>query len=328
MSKSRIILMAGGTLVFALSIGFVMQYGGKYQRPEPQQAAMIAPAPVIAARVAPRVETPEPLPIRDIVLTSAQTPDIARRPELPQPVTQQDSTPLDDLTLPAAPADPVAPELGCDITATATPAPLAHAALTVTAPCLPNERVTIHHSGMMFTEVTDADGALTVSIPALSARPIFIADFGEGRGAVATAQIPDLDAFDRVVVQWAGAAGFQIHAREYGAGYGDRGHVWSGGAQGAGQVTALGTSDVLAPKRAEVYSIPAADSTPGTIALSIETEVTQDNCGRDISAQTLELREGQSLRTRDVKLSMPNCAAIGDFLVLNNLVDDLKIAAK
>ena len=37
-------------------------------------------------------------------------------------------------------------------------------------------------------------------------------------------------------------------------------------------------------------------------------------------------RDG-SLRTREMVLEMPNCTTIGDFLVLNNLLQDLTIAA-
>ena len=33
------------------------------------------------------------------------------------------------------------------------------------------------------------------------------------------------------------------------------------------------------------------------------------------------------LRTQDLTLAMPDCQATGDFLVLNNLLENLKIAA-
>ena len=88
----------------------------------------------------------------------------------------------------------------------------------------------------------------------------------------------------------------------------------------------LGDENQLAPRLAEVYSVPRlGGSKTGAIDLTVETEVTAINCGRDISAQTLELRDG-TLRTRDLTLAMPDCAATGDFLVLNNLLETLKIA--
>ncbi|WP_146347576.1 hypothetical protein [Falsiphaeobacter marinintestinus] len=336
MSKIRSIGMAGGTLACALSIGFYVQHGDDARQPTVASSAVVP----VATKALPSLRSSdqsvnEPLELKDIVLTSAQ-------PETPKPVSlhrRQVTDPSlheagfsrDELTLPTTPEDPSMPELGCKVSARAAPAPMASVQLSVDAPCFPNERVTVHHNGMMFTAVTDTDGTVHMTVPALSDRPIFIADFGNGKAAVATASVPDLKDYDRVVLQWSGETGFQIHAREFGASYGDRGHVWVGAnASGAdGSVVRLGARDTFAPKLAEVYTYPSGTSAKtGTVTLSIETEVTAANCGRDISAQTLELRSGTSLRTQDVTLSMPNCTAIGDFLVLNNLVDDLTIAAK
>ena len=58
-----------------------------------------------------------------------------------------------------------------------------------------------------------------------------------------------------------------------------------------------------------------------------EAEVTAQNCGQVIEAQSLELGDGGRLRTQYLTMTAPDCDAIGDFLVLNNLVDDPKIAA-
>jgi hypothetical protein len=162
---------------------------------------------------------------------------------------------------------------------------------------------------------------------------VFIVAFGNGKGAVATAQVADLAQIDRVVLQWRGDTGFELHALEFGAGYGDPGHVWSGAdprpAGTGGFVLRLGDPATLEPQLAEIYSFPIALSDhAGTVSLSVEAEVTDRNCGRDISAQSLEMRASGGLRTRELELSIPNCTALGDFLVLNNLMDDLKIAAR
>ncbi|MHA6264326.1 hypothetical protein ACXYMO_14060 [Arenibacterium sp. CAU 1754] len=235
----------------------------------------------------------------------------------------------------AAPNDPVTPQLGCEVTATATPAPMASVDLSVVAPCQGNERLTIHHTGMMFTETTNADGRLAVTIPALSEDAIFVVEFENGKGAVAMAHVPSLAEFDRIALQWNGHSGFQVHAREFGASYGDKGHVWSGNSEAAsdiasgGVVTRLGDGETLIPRLAEVYTYPTGTTKQtGVVTLTIEAEVTQANCGRDIAAQAIELRHDKKLRTQDLVLAMPNCGAVGDFLVLNNLVDDLKIASK
>ena len=91
--------------------------------------------------------------------------------------------------------------------------------------------------------------------------------------------------------------------------------------------TRLGDGGTLAPQLAEI-NFPRAAQRQGTIALSVEAEVSELNCGRDVSAQVLKLGPEYVLQTSDLLLSVPDCDAVGDFLVLNNLVDDLKVAGK
>ena len=319
MSKYRSIAMIGGTTACALGIGFFMQRDRDVVEP----LTSLSLADVFQTELLPgkseaaRLKDDVQLELESITLTSA--------------VSESEPVEAADLqTLPVAPADPVTPKLGCGIHAIGKVAHMATVELSVTAPCLPNERLTVHHNGMMFTDVTDDYGQLSVTVPALAENAVFVAAFSNGKGVVARVDVPELSDYDRVVLQWAGIKGFQVHAREFGANYGEAGHVWSGSAPDAstGVVTPLGEPHTLAPQLAEIYTYPTRVSgRAGTVALSFEAEVTDGNCGRDVAAQSLELRGGGALRTRDLVLSVPDCNAIGDFLVLNNLVDDLKIAA-
>ena len=89
----------------------------------------------------------------------------------------------------------------------------------------------------------------------------------------------------------------------------------------------LGDSNVPDALFAEVYSFPkVATSQSGNIALSVETEVNHLNCGQEIEAQSLEFGEDGRIKTQNLTLSVPECDAIGNFLVLNNLLGDLKVA--
>lgn len=333
MDKKRSLVMAGGTFACALAIGFVMQ---STSGPAPA-TGQLAPVAVDQAALVP---APAELALDDISLTSA-LPDAA--PNLSGTTSSIAATIKDTVVaaivpdapvvepFAAAPADPVAPNPGCGIVANAVPADMAQVDLNITAPCFGNARVTVHHNGMMFTDITNSEGVLTVSVPALNDSAVFIVEFDNGKAAVAMTDVPDLHNFERVVVQWSGNNGFQVHAREFGATYGQTGHVWSGMAdQGAtGTIQRLGDPNTLVPQLAEIYTFPRnQNAQAGTVALTVETEVTAANCGRDVAAQSLELRGENELRTRDLVLSMPNCSAVGDFLVLNNLVEDLKIAAK
>ncbi|MBY6135641.1 hypothetical protein KUV61_07370 [Nocardioides marinus] len=305
MLPKKVIRTSALTLACALSIGAYMQFS--VQAPEVGQQERDTTLPVISATV----ELPgEPGPTR---------------------------LEIENITLTSAPAEPTAeswtteeePAARCAMVADAVAAPMAMVELTVSAPCQAGERVTIHHSGISFSARLDETGRFQSSVPALAETAVFIAEAGSGLGAVAVAQVDDLDRVDRVVLQWIGNSGFEIHAREFGAAYGSAGHLWHGAEPGAalGHLMRLGDDSLLAPRIAEIYSLPrAASDRAGTVTMTAEAEVTGINCGRDIAAQALQLRDGQ-LSSRDLVMAMPDCSAEGSFLVLNNLVEDLKIAS-
>ncbi|SCZ70002.1 hypothetical protein SAMN04488118_1109 [Epibacterium ulvae] len=291
MLTNRTGVMAAATLCAALGIGYFMQPS---TAPETRQ---------VVERTEPVIDAVDELPLEKITLTSAQS-------HVTQETVSQQS--------------PVQP---CELHAQATAQPGAVVALNVVAPCMSGARLTVHHNGLMFSEILNAEGHLNVQVPALSESAVFLIDADQGKGAVATVQIPDFESVERVVLQWQGNTGFELHAREFGAHYGDQGHVWHGAETvGAGTVHRLGDASLLAARQVEIYSIAKhPDSVSGQVALTIEAEVTSQNCGRDVSAQTMEFQQGQ-LRTRELQLNIPNCDATGDFLVLNNLVENLKIA--
>ncbi len=314
MSHRRYMTTIGGTILCALGIVYFTQAGKA-------PAAAFAPQPSTTQQA---VSTPA----MNGALREDPPADLGGlRRDDPQPGLRAP----DALPQPEQPEHAALRETDCPITASATPGEMAIVHLQVQAPCLPGQRLTVHHGGMMFSDKTDANGAFAADIPALSERAVFIVAFANGKGAVATARAEGLKDVDRVVLQWGGNAGFELHAREFGANYGDPGHVWFGapGNGAVGRMIRLGNPEVFNAKLADIYSFPAGQAPrAGAVAVSVEAEVTQDNCGRDISAETMELKGGQLHNPRDLVLSVPDCDAVGTFLVLNNLVDDLKIAAK
>lgn len=268
------------------------------------------------------------------VLKDTDTP-MPLQPDTAIAVPQMLSVAFDSETIPSEPVETI-PGLPCDITLTADPAPAAMVDLIVEASCLPSEQLTLHHNGMMFHAMTDGSGRSNLRVPALAKKAVFIASFESGEGAVAQIDVPMIDFYDRVVVQWRGDTGLGLHALEFDAAYFGAGHIHNG-APGDMGTAASGTSGFLThlgegtgPQvlNAEVYSFPTRTAqNAGRIGLSVEAEVTADNCGTEIEAQTLQLKPGTTLRSQDVTLYMPDCDASGDFLVLNNLFEDLKVAA-
>jgi len=325
MPDTKRIVTAVGTLVAIVGIGFFMQRGSEAQGDVAVQ--LTAPPVKISSIVETSAELATPAFVAPVVS------DVAA-PALPADILET-RVALNDAPLAKPSREAPLPGLSCDIKMTATPQLAAMAALVLSAPCLPNERVTLHHNGMMFSDVTDADGALALSVPALGQTAVFIASFANGEGAVANTHISALAFYDRRVVQSDSQSAVSLHALEYGAEYGGAGHVWS---QSAGTMEAatrgdggflvtLGSSDLENPLVAQVYSFPAGTANrDGDIELSVEIEVTAQNCGRDIEAQSLQVDKGAVPKVQNLDMSLPDCDAIGDFLVLKNLVNDLKVA--
>jgi hypothetical protein len=320
------LMIGGATLVCALGIGYVMQYKvGASDRAAPQHEVLAD------------LDVTGVTPTSSAATVTFLPGDAPAMPALPGPRLETASYSDAPVATPDLPQTEATPGFACDIALEATPTAGALVSLALTAPCHASERVTLHHQGLMFTEVLQPDGTLTVKVPALAQQALFIADFASGAGATATAEVTSLPFYDRVALQWKGDSGLQLHAREFGAAYFSDGHIWANtpgtltaAARGEGGfLTRLGNPDTPDALLAEVYSFPTGTATrSGDVALSIEAEITAQSCGRSVEAQTMEVRSETRLRTRTLTLEIPGCETQGDFLVLKNLVEDLTIAAR
>ncbi|WP_439123680.1 translocase [Marivita sp.] len=316
-SSARI---AAVTLCAALGIGAAMQ---SWPSSEPKD---LSTTPVVVSDVQAVSSTPR-------VPVQVDLPVVATLPEniVSAAIEQLDSP---DIVIPDAPADT---GFACDVEMTATPIAGAMMSVDLNAPCHGSERVTLHHSGLMFTSLMQPDGTLSIDVPALTENALVIASFLDDAGAVAMTKVTSVPFYDRVVLQWRGDAGLQLHAREFDAEYFTDGHVWHGAesdptraATGdGGFMTTLGTADAPDALLAEVYTFPTGmTETSGTVALTVEAEILSSNCDRSVEAQTLEFRNGRDLISKELTIDVPGCDTVGDFLLLKNLVEDLTIAAK
>jgi hypothetical protein len=334
MAYIKEILTGAGALGCAIGIGYVMQSS------EPSAQRLTADVPQAEMKTVAAAETSDVLlDVQEITLTSAEFDSSIALPDTDVEVVKAlaPASVLDTPELPNIAIAPASPAPTCDIIANARPVAAAMVNLEMEAPCLPNERVTVHHNGMIFTESTSETGSLNLTLPALAHQAVFILAFTNGDGAVAQTQVDDINEYSRAVLQWKGNTGFQIHAREFGAGYGDVGHLWMDApgtvadavVGSSGVLTRHGDIDAADPLLAEVYTFPkAATARAGNIALSVETEVTDMNCGIEIEAQSLELQGDSTIKTSNLTLAVPDCDAKDSFLVLNNLLQDLKVAVK
>lgn len=330
MQKIKMISLGCGTLAIALSAGHFMQSRTTEDPVALEKIVPTSAAPLDAAA----------LQLSSITLTSSvpKPPAAAMEPAIlpDEPVREAalDDT-LSAVMTDALPDEEPAPSLACEYELTATNVPGAMVALTLNAACAPSERFTLHHNGMMFTEVTDDAGHAAMLVPALAKKAVFIAAFTNGEGAVANADVESLKLYQRAAVQWQGDAGITLHALEFGASYADEGHVWANARRDVaaaadgnrGFLTRLGAVGQPEALMAEIYTFPSEISDrDGDVALQVDAEVTALNCNRDIEAQALQMAPSGSLKVQDLTLMMPGCDAVGDFLVLKNLLNDLTIA--
>ncbi len=337
MQKIRMFAIGCGTLALALGAGHFMQTANQ------PDTATLAAGPKASDAVNTRdAATDDAVELTSIQMTStvptppsdAQTP--ANLPEAPEGAVRVAALGDDGNTMTdALPSEVTAPNLTCDYTLTADIAQGAMVALSLDAPCAKSERFTLHHNGLMFTQVTDEGGHASMLVPALAKSAVFIVAFPNGEGAVANTDVESVDHYQRVAIQWQGNSGVQLHALEFGAEMGSDGHVWSAARRDVaaaadgdrGFMTLLGDSGQPEALMAEVYTFPSRLARrDGAVALSVEAEVTQKNCARDIEAQALQTQPDGGLIVKELTLAIPECDAVGDFLVLKNLLNDLTIA--
>jgi hypothetical protein len=206
--------------------------------------------------------------------------------------------------------------------------------LSLEAPCNSGETVQFDHAGLKFSEQLDTQGGLVVLVPAMTESANFSVTFDDGRHKIVSATVPDLADFERLALVWQGGTGLQLHALENGAFYGDAGHVWAESpslpanavsGQG-GFVSVLGGS--ASGYAADVYTFPLSLMREGASPeVSIEAQVAETTCGTEIEGTILHANPGSAPDVSDLAMSVPGCDAVGEYLVLKNLPQHLRIAA-
>ncbi|WP_417627793.1 hypothetical protein [Pararhodobacter aggregans] len=299
-------------------------------------SAVPAPAPVLAPALAPRLSQASVLPGVDVGTPVAPAPgpatetlrQIAEAETLPQAPTATDA-------VEATP--PLDPQLQAELAACAvwlvvTPAPGAMLETSVYAPCDRDAVVTLSHAGLSFDTHLSADGQLLAQIPALTEVAQVTIRFADGREQSDETPVADLATVERVALQWQAPAEMRLNAYEFGAGYGDAGHVYdlnprTAGVTDQGFLTVLGDPGIIGSHLAQIYSYPRGE-TPrsGRVALEIEVPITDATCGRALSADTIELHGTAAAQIRQIRLDMPVCDGQGGFLVLPGVLPDMQIA--
>lgn len=301
--------IAAGTLVLGIGLSAAQMFQDKGGTPV-ASPAMAATDPAPAATPAQPVEPAAPVP--DVANLPAPEPA-----PLPLPESEE-----------AEPALAEAAET-CLPTLDLTPEPDAMIGITLLAPCNPDDRIVLSHEGLAVTVQSTATGSVFTSLPALSTLGEVTARLADGTELSASLIVPEAAKVARFVVQWQGDDRLSLNAYADGAGFGDPGHHppvpladLPLGTPVTGQVVRLGTEAVTLPLVADVFTFAGNDGP----ALTIEAEVTDKTCNRELLGETIESRDGLAV-AQDLTLAMPDCTAVGEFLVLNITPADLTLAA-
>lgn len=367
MAKLKQICMAAGTFSVALGIGFVMQngdalasrFGTETTAPEAArftadlteevslvvpdtagdamddvamatEGALAEPAIEVALADAPEIEEPIAVVASAVVL-----PRAAQVPEAQDAPVQLAN--LDAELLPEVETEAQVDPLDCSPTMEGIAGAGAMVKVAVYAPCHANTAFTTHHQGMMFTAMTDAAGMASLMVPALAEVSVIIAAFDNGDGAVATTVVPDFANYDRAVLQWQGDEAVMLSAYEGAADFGDDGHIYSKNpgdmarldAAEGGFLMQLGDGSVDGALMAEVYTFPTGMAVAtDSVMLVAEAEITENNCGQELSAQSIQVSPTGETSALDLVMTMPDCDAVGDVLILQNMFEDLTLAAR
>ncbi|MGR3343609.1 MAG: hypothetical protein ACU0DI_10370 [Paracoccaceae bacterium] len=327
MIDKRRAMTASATLLIAAAAGHFMQFGDAIAER------------VSSARSQKEMASAASVPVRQ--LAALPTPPIEMI--MPGDLSQQSTAPVSrvaavnftiDTVYQSDASVPPMFQTSCNVKLTALPEPGAMVRLQLDAPCYRNQRIMVEHLGLEFADVVGEDGTYTIDVPAFHEYRKFSVTFADGTTVDAKTLALMIDGYDRVAISWQGGPGIHIHALEYDAGYGDAGHVWANAARDVGAgvraeggfLIQLGNPDVLNPRLAEVYSFPY-DRVPedGTVRLIVEAEVTPATCGKEIKGRMIQLSAEGDMSTMNISLAMPDCGGDEGFLMLKNLLQDLKI---
>ncbi|WP_323035677.1 hypothetical protein [Pararhodobacter sp.] len=272
-------------------------------------------AAVTAASILPAADLVA-APQADSVTDPAQSPSV-------QPVVE--IAPLD--------AELEAELAACAVWIVVTPSAGAMLDASIYAPCDRDAQVQVSHAGLNFDTRIGTDGQLALVVPALIDDATLTVTFADGRTQSDRTFVSDLAMVERVALQWNGPAELTLHAYEFGAQYGDAGHIYVGNPQSPdsnqhGFLTDLGDPTIAGGHRVQVYSYPSGQSArSGSVALEIEVPITEASCGKPLAADSIEMYGAAAARSRVIHLEMPACDGAGGYVVLPGILPDLQIAA-
>jgi hypothetical protein len=179
------------------------------------------------------------------------------------------------------------------------------ARLTVSAPCLPQRKVSFRYDSVEFVRSLDDGGHLSLPFDCFLGDKIpLTVSFQDGPTVPVQLRTLDLDRVTMVAVVWKGSINLDLHAFEYAAKLSDENHVWAGAPSSRWQAEerkrrdnrghgfiSLASDGGGPGDHAEVYTfVQEANQTGGAVTLALDYESRSkhprdpDTCGTGLYA--------------------------------------------
>jgi len=206
----------------------------------------------------------------------------------------------------------------------------------LTAACLPNTRVEIHHSKMTFALKTGHSGTLDILVPALEENALFSFVLADGTVMRSAVHVPGIKNLDRVAVQWRDTFDVKLTTSAFGKGpapdyaswqLSNRGQI-PARAPSKGYSVHLGDSTIENPVQIIVYSYANTEKNrSGVIEIGLTVRASKKACGGSRVVHSYRSRRGRLVRASGLRFKLPDCGDATQSIVLKNAVRDLIIAS-
>lgn len=303
----RRVATAGVVLLIAFLSGYIMQN----VLVETTPVSSVGDAPDAAPTIR-TLDEPKPLPV---------PPAATLVPILETPPALPDRRPAEDTAV-----------RDCEPRLFLTPAPAGTLTVTFRAPCDPGQTLHLRQGAVEFAQDLDANGRLSLRLPAFTDEVVIEARLGAVQltGALTLPQALD---YQHVALIWEGPQMLGLNAFEFGAARNEMGHVWWGApkspvraSRGSGGFMTRFVSDT--GPSVEIYTLPATHGAlNGVVRLVVEARVTGKTCGRIATARAIQPTAFRRISESDVQVALPDCDRIGEVVVLQNLLRDMRLAA-
>ena len=194
-------------------------------------------------------------------------------------------------------------------------APNGDLSIELDAPCHANTPIEIRVNSLVADVRTDARGKWNQRIPAISSEVSVAIHLDE---STISAKLPLAKAAAQqlVALAWSGPQTFFVQADSMGTGSEEISSAFTHVGSGEGASF-------------EIFSSSALDNLGASIVrLSVETKVTEENCGRHVSTLAYQTGYLGELRPTEIAYTMPDCGRVGDVVRLQNLLRDMRLASR